>query len=134
MRTPSRLGVLTSEHLPAHQRAPGPYNYLSYIGSTIGADDRIAAVEIETPWSRRGRQRTNGRFFKAAPLPPLQRAARLPGRALALYLAIRHRVDLRRGQAVTLPAAYLENWGINRHAKDRALVALEKAGLAPAGV
>ena len=92
-------------------------------------DDGIVAIRVETPWSRRGRQRINGRFLKKAPLPLLQEAARLPGRALALYLAIRHRSDLKRGQAVTLPAAYLKDWGIDRHAKDRALVALEYADL-----
>ncbi len=48
---------------------------------------------------------------------------------MALYLAIRHRFDLRRGQAVTLPAACLKDWGIDRHAKARALAALENAGL-----
>ena len=63
------------------------------------------------------------------PLSLLQRAARLPGRALALYLAVRHRADLTRGQAVTLPTAYLRDWGIDRHAKARGLAALENAGL-----
>ncbi len=89
----------------------------------------VAVRRVETQWSRRGQQRAHARFLKAVPLPLLQKAARLPGRALALYLAIRHRSDLRRGQAVTLPAAYLRDWGISRYAQDRALVILETADL-----
>ena len=89
----------------------------------------VAVRRVETQWSRRGQQRAHVRFLKAVPLPLLQKAARLPGRALALYLAIRHRSDLRRGQAVTLPAAYLRDWGISRYAQDRALVVLETADL-----
>ena len=89
----------------------------------------VAVRRVETPWSRRGQQRAHARFLKAVPLPLLQKAARLPGRGLALYLAIRHRSDLRRGQAATLPTAYLRDWGISRYAQARALVVLEKAEL-----
>ena len=89
----------------------------------------VAVRRVETPWSRRGQQRAHARFLKAVPLPLLQKAARLPGRALALYLAIRHQSDLRRGQTVTLSAAYLRDWGISRYAQDRGLVVLETVDL-----
>ncbi len=59
----------------------------------------------------------------------LQDASRLPGKALALYLATRHRFDLRRTPEVTLPADYLAAWGIDKDAKRRSLATLEAAGL-----
>ncbi len=71
-----------------------------------------------------------GRFLKGPiPLMALQRAARLRGHALALYLAIRHRRDLQNGGDVTLPADYLAAWGICKSAKSRGLADLEAEGL-----
>ncbi len=86
-------------------------------------------VEVKTRWSGATGNRIAGRFLKKTPLDPLQRAARLPGRALHVYLAIRHRCDLRREQRVTLPAAYLQAFGIGKDVKRRALAELETAGL-----
>ncbi len=89
-----------------------------------------ADVEVETRWTVAGRNRFQSRFLKGPVLlKPLQAAARLPGRALHLYLAIRHRCDLRRSRTVTLPSAYLRSWGLDKHAKSRALVGLELARL-----
>ncbi|WP_143198241.1 hypothetical protein [Bradyrhizobium sp. AS23.2] len=56
-------------------------------------------------------------------------AARLPGQALAAYLAIRHQCDLTRKATVTLPRALLEHFGIDKDAKARALKSLSAAGL-----
>ena len=86
-------------------------------------------VEVKTRWSGAKGNRITGRFLKKTPLDPLQRAARLPGQALQVYLAIRHRCDLRREQTVTLPADYLQTFGIGRDVKRRALAELETAGL-----
>ncbi len=86
-------------------------------------------VEVATRWSRTKDNRIAGRFLKKTPLDPLQRAARIRGRALHVYLAIRHRCDLRREQMVTLPAAYLRAFGIGKDVKRRALAELETAGL-----
>ncbi len=86
-------------------------------------------VEVKTRWSGAKGNRNTVRFLKKTPLGPLQRAARLPGRALHVYLAIRHRCDLRREQMVTLPAAYLQAFGISKDVKRRALAELETAGL-----
>ena len=90
----------------------------------------IPETEVETAWLKGQRHRRASRFLKGpVPLASLQKAAQLPVKALALYLAIRHRADLRRSSEVTLPAGYLVSWGINKDAKRRALAALEGAGL-----
>ncbi len=90
----------------------------------------IPEREVETPWLKERRARRASRYLKGpVPLALLQKAAPLPGKALALYLAIRHRFDLRRTPEVTLPADYLAAWGINKDAKRRSLAALEAAGL-----
>ena len=113
--------------VPSRQREPGPSYILSLVREGI---EPIEAVEVKTPWSRRKRERQIGRFLKGPiPLELLRRAAVLPGRALGLYILIRHRSDLRLGQAVTLPADMLASWGIRKDAKARALAALEDAGL-----
>jgi hypothetical protein len=79
---------------------------------------------------------TPGRVYRPArflrgPIPwtPLSAAARLPGQALAVFLAIHHRVALTGDATVTLPKALLSQLGISRDAKSRALCALEGAGL-----
>ncbi len=56
-------------------------------------------------------------------------AARLPGQALALFLAIHHQTALTGKPIVTLPAKLLTELGVNRDAKARGLKALERAGL-----
>jgi len=56
-------------------------------------------------------------------------AARLPGQALALFLAIHHQTDLTGKPIVNLPAKLLVDLGVSRDAKARGLKALEQAGL-----
>jgi hypothetical protein len=86
--------------------------------------------EVDTSWRKERRRRRAPRYLKGpVPLALLQKATALPGKALALYLAIRHRFDLRRTPEVTLPADYLAAWGINKDAKRRSLATLEAAGL-----
>ena len=90
----------------------------------------VGEIEVETAWVRKQRQRRAARFLKGPiKLDLLHRAAQLPGKALALFLAIRHRADLRCSAKVTLPTNYLALWGVGRDAKRRALGALEGAGL-----
>ena len=90
----------------------------------------IPETEVETKWRGAQRRRRSSRFLKGPiTLELLHRAAQLPGKALAVYLAIRHRVDLRSSLNATIPAAYLAEWGIDRYARRRALAALEWAGL-----
>jgi hypothetical protein len=56
-------------------------------------------------------------------------AVRMPGKALAVWLLIRYRVDLNKGRPATLPQRVLSDWGIGRNAKVDALRRLEQAGL-----
>jgi DNA-binding MarR family transcriptional regulator len=80
---------------------------------------------------RVARTRHAGRFLKGPiPLNDITVASRLPGRALAVFLAIHHRVALTRNPEVTLPKRLLAELGVTRDGKARALHALEAAGLA----
>jgi len=55
--------------------------------------------------------------------------SRMPGKAVALWLLIRHRSDLNRGKWVTLPSRVLVEWGIGKDARMKALRRLEEVGL-----
>jgi hypothetical protein len=60
----------------------------------------------------------------------LERAGRLPGKALHVALVIRHVQSLNRGDGtIVLTNQWLKNFGVDHHAKRRALVALEQARL-----
>ena len=86
--------------------------------------------KIETRWSKAAEKRITGRFLKGPILLLiLQQAARLPGVALQLFLAVWHRADLCRTDTVTLPSNYLRSWGIGKDSKRRALARLESEDL-----
>ena len=90
----------------------------------------VSETEVETVWAKKRRRKHASRFLKGPiPLTALQHAARLPGKALALYLAIRHRTDLACFPTVSLPAVYLNAWGIDKDSKRRAIASLEQAEL-----
>lgn len=90
----------------------------------------FSETEIQTSASRLHAERAKQRFLKGPiPLSDLTIAARLPGRALALYIAILHQADLTRSSRVKLPRALLDNFSIDKDAKSRALKVLEQAGL-----
>jgi len=64
------------------------------------------------------------------PLAWLQKAARLPGRTLAVGVALWHLAGLRRTrQHLSLSTERLAPFGVSRYAKDRALRHLTGAGL-----
>ena len=64
------------------------------------------------------------------PLAWLQKAARLPGRALAVGMAVWHLAGLRGSQQhLSLSTERLAPFGVSRYAKDRALRYLIAAGL-----
>ena len=91
---------------------------------------QIQEIEAETAFSRRRRERHNGRFVRGPlPLNQVMAAARLPGKALAVWLAVHHRTALTGKQMVTLPESLLAGFGIGKDAKARALQQLEQAGL-----
>ncbi len=117
---------------PSHERegylrtSANPVPYITYLIYMNEPPER----EIATRWLKERRHRRASRYLKGpVPLALLRRAAPLPGKTLALYLAIRHRLDLRRTPEVTLPTDYLAEWGINKDAKRRSLATLEEAGL-----
>jgi hypothetical protein len=102
---------------------------------------RVPQVEVvRQPGVESGRRRSpvgrsrwvEGKFL-AGPIPLewLGRASRLPGKALATGLAIWFLSGLRKGErgGLKLTSATLEHFHVNRHAKSRALRALESAGL-----
>ena len=62
-------------------------------------------------------------------LPWLMRASRLPGRAIVVGIVIWFRVGLCQSKTITLTTTILTLFGVDRHAKRRSLVSLEKAGL-----
>ena len=90
----------------------------------------IEEVEIETAALRRARSLRHERFLKG---PVLMRhigaANKLSGQALALFLAIRHRMDLTGKPMVTLPRSLLDELGVSKDAKSRGLRLLEGAEL-----
>ena len=68
-------------------------------------------TEVETPASHTRTRRT-ARFLKGPiPLEAIAQAACLPGKALAVYLAVHHRCDLENRSNITLPAALLDSIG-----------------------
>src|SRR5689334_1753578 len=74
--------------------------------------------------------RAHSQFLKGPiSMPWLEKAARLPGRALHVALALRHQSALKRSQTVTLPNRQLAEFGLDRDAKRRGLAALENARL-----
>jgi hypothetical protein len=90
----------------------------------------IEETEIETDWSRGKRRRVQGRFLKGPiPFAHLTVAARLPGHALNVLLAIYHQAALTRKAWVTLPKGLLTDLGVSRDAKSRALAHLHASGV-----
>jgi DNA-binding transcriptional ArsR family regulator len=92
--------------------------------------DQIEEKEVETGLLRQSKSRRLERFLKGPiPIREIAAAARLPGKALALLLAIHHQSDLTGKVTVTLPASLLTNLGISKDTKGRGLKLLERAGL-----
>jgi hypothetical protein len=63
------------------------------------------------------------------PLSWFQGACRLPGKATVLAVVLWYTSRLKRSKTFVLTQARLGGFGISRHAKYRALKALENAGL-----
>jgi hypothetical protein len=99
-------------------------------GQDYQGHDAIKETEVRTSLIRRSRVRRAGRFLKGPiPLRDIAVAARLTGKALALFLLVHHQTDLTGKQIVTLPSKLLSDLGISRGAKARGLALLENAGL-----
>jgi hypothetical protein len=90
----------------------------------------IPVREVPTTALRNHQQRMQGRFLKGPiPLPDIAEAAKLPGQALGVFLAIHHRAALTGSKSVTLPRSLLEQFGVSRDSKARSLRLLEKSSL-----
>lgn len=71
-----------------------------------------------------------GRFLKGPiPLNWLMEAAKLPGKSLHVGIVIWFKAGLTKSHSVSVPNGLLSTFGVDRHAKARALVSLESAGL-----
>jgi hypothetical protein len=92
--------------------------------------EAISGVEVQTNLLKQSKARRRERFLKGPiPLKDIAAAAILPGKSLALFVAVHHQIDLTGKPNVTLPATLLRQLGISRSAKARCLNALEQAGL-----
>jgi hypothetical protein len=90
----------------------------------------IVEREIPTTALRRKQERSSAQFIRGPiPVQSVAAAGKLPGRALAVWLAVRYRVDITGLSAVTLPATTRAAFGLDRRAASRALRELELAGL-----
>ena len=105
-------------------------NILSSFTDRLHHQEQVEEAEVETSLVRQSKSRRLERFLKGPiPIREIAAAARLPGKALALLLAINHQTDLTGKVTVTLPASLLANLGISRDAKARGLKLLERVGL-----
>ena len=109
------------------------YRYMTHPKTSVSGPidwEALPTEELPTTIARRRRVKQKERFLKGPiALHLLLQAARLPGAALSTYLTTRHRADLRQCKTVTLPWAYLREWGIGPDAYRRALIMLSAAGL-----
>jgi hypothetical protein len=81
--------------------------------------------------SRTSSAKKGRHVFIGGPFPWAQYrlAASLPGAALVLWQLIHHQSRMRKAEEVTLPRWMLDDIGIGRETKRRALQALERVGL-----
>jgi DNA-binding MarR family transcriptional regulator len=103
---------------------------MSYNNNIESSQEHIQQTEVQTDFLRRSQKRWRERFLKGPiAMREIAAAARLPGQALALFLAIHHQAALTGKAIVTLPAKLLSELGVSRDAKARGLKTLEQAGL-----
>jgi hypothetical protein len=97
------------------------------LGGYLGDPDITGEHEINIGLRRKP---LKGKFLKGPLLlDELLPVARMPGKALTVWLLIRHRTDVNRGDWSTLPQRILREWGIGKDARADALRRLEQAGL-----
>jgi hypothetical protein len=100
---------------------------LKKLGGYMGDPDITGEHEIDIGLRRKA---LRGAFLKGPLLlDEWMPVARMPGKALALWLAIRYRCDVNRGNWATLPQKLLKECGIGKDARADALRRLEQAGL-----
>ena len=103
---------------------------MSYNNNIESDREHIQETEVQTDLLRRSKKRWHERFLKGPiAMREIAVAACLPGKALAVFLAIHHQTALTGKPIITLPAKLLRELGVSRDAKARGLKALEQAGL-----
>lgn len=86
--------------------------------------------EVATDWSTGRERRLRGRFLKGPiPFHQISAAAKLPGQALSVYLATHHQTSMTGREWVVLPRSLMDQLGVSRDAKARALQQLEASSL-----
>ena len=91
---------------------------------TYGWPDSVVIRELV----RESRRPSAKEFVYCDDLQTLKAAFSLSGREGLMWLLIAHRTRLKKTVWVTLPQAMLNEWGIDKSAKSRALAALQAAG------
>ncbi len=91
---------------------------------------RTVTNQEPLPEKRIRPQHRDRKFLKGpVPLAWLMEAAKLPGKALAVGVALWYLSGIKRSRTVTLPSSHLYLFGVDRHAKTRALAVLENGYL-----
>jgi hypothetical protein len=90
-----------------------------------------SVVEVETEYSKRLKKTRAERFLRGPiRIDDLKVVAKMDRTCVVLLLLIHFRRDVsREGKAVSLPADFLAEFGIDKSAKQRALKRLEQAKL-----
>jgi hypothetical protein len=86
-------------------------------------------AEYEAPESVRSWKRRR-LFFKGAYMDELRAIGQLRGRALQVWIEVRHQTDLKGEEWVTVPVHVLDEGDMDRFAYNRALYVLEENGYA----
>lgn len=82
------------------------------------------------PSKPKRRKRLTNKFLKGPiPLPLIKQATELPGKAWHVYAALWYLKGIKRTSTVTLTQVVLNDFGVSRYAKYRALDSLAKSGL-----
>ena len=116
--------ALTLTYLSAGAHPPPLYSFIIKLGVY-----RVSFASRDVaPLPRHKSERF---FYGNVPHSIISLVSPLPGKALATYLALWDRTKLDgTGKPITPPNAFaLDPWGVDRHAKGRALRALEEAEL-----
>jgi hypothetical protein len=92
-------------------------------------DKYASPRDVSSHPQRKGRRPRQEFIRGPLPVPWLAQAAALPGRALAVALAIWFRSGIEGSRTVTLFPSAIEKFKVNRFSAYRALAALEQAGL-----
>jgi hypothetical protein len=89
-----------------------------------------AHIEVEREIDTELRRRPIRDVTLEGPIPfaELAPVMRMPGKTLALWRLILHRVEFSKSMWVALPADVLKQWGVSQDAKIDALKRLERVG------